>query len=144
MAEKGQVIEIKGGIAVVKMTRTEACAKCRACIAGMKKEDTCVEADNGCDAKVDDWVEVELRENGFIVAVLIMYGIPFVALIIGIMLGNFVISPYMGLTNQSSELVSFGVGILFTAIAFLWIKSQEARWESKKYRPFASKITTAE
>ena len=40
MAEKGVVIGLKdNNLAVIKMTRQEACAKCRACIAGMAEKD---------------------------------------------------------------------------------------------------------
>ena len=78
MAEKGQVIGLKNNesLAVIKMTRLEACAKCKACIAGMTEKEMFVEAENMCDAKVNDWVEVELEPNGFMNAVLIMYGLP--------------------------------------------------------------------
>ena len=45
MAEKGIVTGLKANnIAVVKMTRLEACAKCRACIAGMEGKDMFIEA----------------------------------------------------------------------------------------------------
>ena len=57
MAEKGYVTEIKGNLAVIKMKRTEACAKCRACIAGMTEKEMIMEAENNCGAEVGDWVE---------------------------------------------------------------------------------------
>ena len=64
MAEKGVVIGLKdNNLAVIKMTRQEACAKCRACIAGMAEKDMFIEAENICGAKVDDWVEVECHQT---------------------------------------------------------------------------------
>ena len=77
MGEKGLVINVKDHLAVIQMTRKEACAECRArsCLAGMKKEEMIIEAENECDAKVGDWVIMELRNNSFIKAVLILYGI---------------------------------------------------------------------
>ncbi len=139
MAEKGVVINIKKNLAVVKMTRQEACAKCKACIAGMEEKDMFIEAENACGAQVNDWVEVEIAPDGFINAVLIMYGIPFVAFMIGVGLG-YLIGGMQSAVNK--ELVSFFGGIFCTFIAFLWIKSQEKRWESKKYRPVAVRLTT--
>lgn len=140
MAEKGVVIELKENLAVVRLMRTEACAKCRACIAGMSKQEMRIEAENECDAKVNDWVELELRENGFGKAVLIMYGIPFVALMIGIGSGYFMLAPALHMETQR-DIISFGFGLLLTFFAFLWIRSQENRWSQKKYRPIASRIT---
>ncbi len=140
MAEKGQVINIKDNLAIIQMTRTEACAKCRACIAGMSKKEMIVEAENECDAKVGDWVEMELRDNGFLRAVLIMYGIPMIALFIGLLVGYFVLPPYAPWIYP--EILSCLVGIFFTALALLWIRSQESRWEAKRYRPIAARLTT--
>ncbi|HCT65698.1 MAG TPA: hypothetical protein DIC60_10610 [Lachnospiraceae bacterium] len=141
MAEKGVVTELKNDIAVIKMTRTEACAKCRACISGMSEKEMIMEADNQCNAEVGDWVELELAENGFFFAVIIMYGIPLVAFLTGILLSYFIFIPkFMPLTNP--DFPSFVIGIVCTGIAYLWIRSQESRWEAKKYRPIAARITT--
>ncbi len=140
MAEKGVVIGLKdNNLAIIKMTRQEACAKCRACIAGMAEKDMFIEAENVCGAKVDDWVEVEMSPDGFIHAVLIMYGIPFLAFMAGIGIGYF-----LGGMQQAigREIISFVVGLIFTFIAFGWIKSQEKRWASKKYRPVAARLAT--
>lgn len=139
MAEKGVVVEIKDKLAVIKLERTEACAKCRACVAGMSKKDMIIEAENECDAKVDDWVELELRDNGFGRAVLIMYGIPFVGLMIGILSGYFVITPLFHL-EAYRDILSFGLGLLITFLVYLWIRSQEQRWAGKKYRPVAFRL----
>ncbi|HIT73293.1 hypothetical protein B5E58_10360 [Tyzzerella sp. An114] len=141
MAEKGVVMEIKdNNLALVKMTRTEACAKCRACVAGMSEKDMFIEAENVCDAEKGQWVELELADNGFFYAVMIMYGIPFVALVAGILLGYFVVSPLIPFINR--DILSCVMGFGFTALVYLWIRSQEKRWESKKYRPIAARITT--
>ena len=75
MAEKGIVMERKDNLAVIKLKRQEACAKCRACVAGMSEQEMIMEAENACNAQVGDWVELELVGNSFLEAVLIMYGI---------------------------------------------------------------------
>ena len=54
MAEKGQVTQIKpNNKAVVKMLRTEACAKCRVCMTFSSKE-MVMEASNQCGADFGD------------------------------------------------------------------------------------------
>ena len=141
MAEKGIVTELKdNNIAYIKMKRTEACAKCRACVSGLSEKDMFIDAENDCDASVGQWVELEFDNNGFFYAVLIMYGIPFVALISGILLGYYAIAPLLPVLSK--EILSCVVGLGFTALVYLWIRSQEDRWSSKKYRPIAKRITT--
>ncbi len=141
MAEKGMVVELKDNLAVIKMKRTEACAKCRACVNGLSEKDMIMEAENQCSAQVGDWVELELIENGFFYAVLIMYGIPLLAFMAGLLLSYFVLMPRF-LPLSSPDLPSFALGIVFTCLSYLWIKSQEHRWEAKKYRPIAARLTT--
>ncbi|MCJ7855045.1 SoxR reducing system RseC family protein [Lachnospiraceae bacterium NSJ-143] len=142
MAEKGIVIGLKeNNLAVIKMTRQEACAKCKACLAGMSEKDMFVEAENACGAQVDDWVEIELAPDGFIHAVLIMYGIPFLAFMAGIGVG-YALGGMQAFVNR--EIVSCAVGLLFTFAAFMWIRSQEKRWSTKKYRPVAARLATHE
>ena len=87
MAEKGQVTQIKpNNKAVVKMLRTEACAKCRVCMTFSSKE-MVMEASNQCGADVGDWVELEMQHDGFFNAVMIMYAFPCAGLLIGVLLG---------------------------------------------------------
>ena len=56
MAEIGKVIGTEKNKLVVRMTRKEACAKCRACSAGLKEQDMLLKAVNLCNAKVGDRV----------------------------------------------------------------------------------------
>ncbi|MEA4816732.1 MAG: SoxR reducing system RseC family protein [Lachnospiraceae bacterium] len=142
MAEKGQVVAIKNNFAVIRMERTEACAKCRACIAGMKKQDMIIEAENLCNAKLSDWVFIEIEGGKFMNAIFIMYGIPFAAFILGTLLSYFLILPSIGVSGHSLELSSFVIGLVCIIPVFFWIKSKEHVWESKEYRPKAVEITT--
>ncbi|MBR5468725.1 MAG: SoxR reducing system RseC family protein [Firmicutes bacterium] len=140
MAEKGLVMQEKGDSLVIKMKRKEACAKCRACVAGLTEKDMILEAKNMCRATVDDWVEVEISESGFLFVVGIMYGIPLIALLAGIFIGNFVLAPMLSFINP--DVTSFFTGLAFTGLAYLWIRSQEDRWKEKKITPLAVRVTT--
>lgn len=86
---RGIVHEVKGDLAMVKIQRKEACGECRACFSGMMKTEMDIEAKNLCDAEEGDWVELELQENAFFNAVIVMYGLPFIGFIVGIVLGYF-------------------------------------------------------
>lgn len=139
MAEKGQVVEVNDDMLVVRMTRTEACAHCRACLKGLSEQEMIINAVNNCDAKVGDWVDIELYDNGFLTAVLVLYGIPMVALMVGIFIGYF-LAPLMGAGNIREPL-SFAVGVVFTLLSYLWIKKNQSRWDTKKYKPVAIRIS---
>lgn len=139
MGEVGQVIQLKSNLAVVKITRTEACAKCRACIAGMKREDMFIEAENICNAKVSDWVEMELKDHGFMRAVLIMYGIPFACFMVGTLVSYNFLLPVC--TGFDAALYSFLIGMGCVVAAYLWIRSKRDTWKKKRYRPVLTRIT---
>ena len=135
---KGLVTETKGRFVTVHIVRKEACGECRACLSGMMENDMDIEAQNLCEAEVGDWVELELQDNAFMHAILIMYGIPLVGLVLGLVHGYFVVAPLVPFINEG--LTSFIVGAIFTAVCYLWIHSQNHRWESGKYRPLATKL----
>lgn len=139
MAEKGLVTQVKpDNKVVVKLLRTEACSKCRACMVFSSKE-MILEATNECNAKAEDWVELELQHDGFYSAVLIMYGFPCLGLLAGIFLGYFGLHSIMPGFNR--EILSFICGLIGIYICHLVIKKNNYRWENnKKYTPVASKI----
>lgn len=128
MAEVGQVIEIKGKNVVVELQRQEACAKCKACTAGLQTTQMLLEAENQCEATKGDWVEVYLKEANFVKAVLIMYTIPLVALLLGLGLGYLLFS---------HELLVIGLGFVTMALAFITIRLNDKRFRTEKYRPIA-------
>lgn len=131
---RGMVKETKGNLLTVRIIRREACGECRACLSGMMENDMDIEAKNLCDAEVGDWVELELQDNAFMNAVLILYGIPLVGFLAGILLGYFVVGPLVPISESLTAVVFGGLGIF---LCYLWIRSQNPRWESGKYRPLA-------
>jgi len=139
---RGLVHTIKDDLVIATIHRKEACGECRACFAGMTKSEMDIEAKNLCDAEIGDWVELELQESAFFNAVVIMYGLPFVGFVAGIVLGYFGIPKV--LPTVSATVCSIICGALGILLAFLWIKSQNPRWESGKYRPLATKVVEEE
>ena len=139
---RGLVHTIKDDLVVATIHRKEACGECRACLSGMTKTEMDIEAKNLCDAEVGDWVELELQENAFFNAVVIMYGLPFIGFIAGVVGGYYGVPKVI--PGISPVLPSLVLGVLGIVIAMLWIKSQNPRWESGKYRPLATKIVEEE
>jgi len=139
---RGLVHTVKDDLVVATIHRKEACGECRACLSGMTKTEMDIEAKNLCDAEIGDWVELELQENAFFNAVVIMYGLPFIGFIAGVVGGYYGVPKVIpGISPVLPSLILGAAGIL---IAMLWIKSQNPRWESGKYRPLATKIVEEE
>ena len=137
MAEIGIVIKEKENLVTVKLERKEACAKCRACTAGLETKEMLLEAENLCNAKVGDTVKVSLEQSNFLIAVVIMYVIPLIALLLGIGLG-YVISEQFGCTSK--ELISVAFGLVTLGLSYLFIRMNENKWKNKKFRPVAEEI----
>ena len=142
MAEKGKVIELNGEFATVSMTRKEACAKCRACIAGMTEKEMIIEAENECYANIGDWVDVEVSPDGFISALFVVYGLPLIGFLVGLIPSYFIFKTLFDI-GSIGDFLSFVIGLACTGVVFLWIKKNQARWQQKKYRPRAVRVTDA-
>lgn len=131
--ETGKVIDIKEKYAIVSMVRNEACQKCGACSHGYKTEEMILEADNLCNAKIGDWVKIDLAYSDFLRATFIVYGIPLIMLFIGFFAGYYG-SPRIGYGSMQ-EPIGLMTALLFMGISFLWIRSKEAKWKNQNYRP---------
>ncbi len=139
LGEVGEVINIEGKKLVVKMERKEACAKCRACTAGMKKEDMLIRAENMCSADIGDKVDVVLDNSNFMKATLIMYGIPLVAFLIGVFSGYYG-ALEMGIKN--GELIGIALGVILVLVSYAIIHSQEHRFKEGGFTPKAIKVVS--
>lgn len=137
VAEIGTVIDKDGDRLIIKMERQEACAKCRACAAGLKKEDMILTAQNLCNGAVGDDVEVTLESVDFFKAMMIMYGIPFVMFMAGVFAGYFG-SAKLGYGNN--ELIGFVLGFVLVLLTYAVIKTQEKHWQSDNYVPKAIRV----
>lgn len=136
MAEIGQVTELKGDLIRVKLQRHDACNHCNACSAGVETEEMILEAENLCLAKPGDLVEISLEESNFLAAVLIMYIVPLFGLLAGIGIGYVV----GGILNINQEVMALILGFGLLAITYLIIKSNERRFNTRKFRPIANNI----
>lgn len=136
MAEIGQVTEIKGNLVRVRLERHDACDHCNACTAGIEKEAMMLEAENLCRAQLGDLVEISLEESNFLKAVLIMYILPLAGLLGGIFLGYLIGEPL----GMNPEVTALMVGFALLAITYLVIRSNEARFQTRKFRPVAGNI----
>ena len=108
-------MEVRGGMATVRFSRTDACGRCNACFTMGKKEAE-VEIANTLAARAGDWVRIELHGKNVFLASLLMYGIPCAALVLGAVLGSLWGDLYAALG-----------GVLFAAGTFFIFRALEPR-----------------
>ena len=113
----GTVLESEGEIARVLLEST-GCDQCRACGFGAVREKKSMEVDaeNRIGAERDDRVHLELSGKKVMSASAIHFLIPFLAFIIGFLLGYFALGPVVG-TNYRT-LVSLVIGFLLLGISY--------------------------
>lgn len=142
MAQLGQVEEVENDHIFVKVIREGACAHCRMCTSGVNEGKECIiEAVNKCGAEVGDTVEIDVQANFFLRATAIMYGIPLIAMIVGISISLIITK---GLEMEYADAISAFVGVTFTALAYLGINKRERNNKNIKYIPIAISKETAE
>ncbi len=79
MDQIGQVVEIQGKNAIVRVRRVSACGEnCSSCSGGCKPTSTTMKAVNGLNAKVGDMVKVEMNPGAFVTLAFVGYILPII------------------------------------------------------------------
>ncbi len=124
MRQTGTVIAVNGSMATVRFKRTDACGKCHACFT-LNSTEADIELENSVGARIGDTVLIELHSGSVLNASLIMYGIPLVALIAGVVIGSAAGDMYAALG-----------GVLFACGAFFIIRAFEPKFSRmNKFKP---------
>lgn len=135
MSQVGVVESVNKDHIFVKVIREEACAHCKVCTTGINEGKEClIEAVNQCGAAVGDVVDIDIQANYFLQATMIMYGIPLIAMLLGIGI-SLIITKKLGLPN--AETISAIIGIIFTGVVYLWINKREKKNKNMAYLPIA-------
>lgn len=125
----GTVIETNGGMAKVVFKRSKACGDCHAC-ASFGDGESIIELENTLGAKAGERVVIELHPGGVFKSSLILYGIPLVALLLGVLLGS-----------RISDLAAALMGIGAAAISLMIIRLFDKGFEKKAcFKPEMKRI----
>ena len=124
MKETGVVIELVDSRAKIAMSQTSACKNCNLCL---NHENTAMvtEAWNNAGAKVGDQVCISVPDRGRIAGAFILFVVPVLALLSGLVLGLWA-AGQLGLRQHSS----LGAGI--SAFIFLIPSFFLIRWYDKR------------
>ncbi|KXZ39440.1 positive regulator of sigma(E), RseC/MucC [Alkalithermobacter thermoalcaliphilus JW-YL-7 = DSM 7308] len=138
MKSLGIVINKEADIAYLKMQRHSACGSCGACKMGDEKSDIEIKAYNKIGAEIGDFVEVDMHVPNFMKAVFIVYTLPLISLLVGVVLGTKVLGQ-LGYNN--TETISLFIGIVLMSLTFLMIRINEKKIrQSGKYIPVITNI----
>ncbi len=119
--QRGTVRSVRGKNVVVGFTRAQACDKCGACF-GKPGEGMFVEIANTLGAKPGQQVELAFGQNSVILAALTAYGLPLLALILGIAAGLALLPP-----SSARELIAAGIGLALCALVFIVLRLREPK-----------------
>ncbi len=136
MEEIGQVVEIRGRLALVSTEAKGACHSCSArgvCHLGEGKT-MVAEAWNPLGAQVGDMVRIQLSSRSVLAAAFLLYIVPLLVFLAGLMLGRV-------LTHN--QIWAVLLGLLLMAASYAGIRALDGRIRrAGKLRPEISEIVT--
>jgi sigma-E factor negative regulatory protein RseC len=120
MEQVGLIRKVTNGIAEVEVRRISGCGGgCSSCGGSCNMPSMVVSIENSINAKVGDYVEIKAKSKKIIKYALIVYMIPFIMLILGIILGMNLFQS-MNITNY--ETYGFIVGLIFLGFSFFIVR----------------------
>jgi len=122
MEEKGIVVEEKGSTVMIRTDRKSSCDSCatKSLCQGIGESDMLIEAENLVGAHVGDHVVVTVGAASVLKAGVLLYLVPVLSFILGLVLGQTVVAAYF--PRQNPDLVSGVLGAVFLLAAFVGLK----------------------
>jgi len=117
MREKGEVLEINGEIAQVRMTMGDKCKSCNICTA-FGENSKILEAKNTIDAQIGDTVLVEVNPKMVVGHSFLVFIVPIILLLSGYFIGYNLSWPG-SISNDARGIIG---AILFFLLSFVIIK----------------------
>jgi len=118
--EEGIILEIHGRIATVQLKSAGACSRCKA--GCMERNGFMVaEAENPVGAKAGDTVSLGLDSKKALIASFVVFGLPLLALFIGVIATNLV-TERIGYQNQTLSII---VGLIAFLLMFIPVKAYD-------------------
>ena len=137
MEKMGTVLEERGDRALVLLRRhmaCEGCGKCGGILGGPDQQDEEIEVLNLIGASQGELVRVKIDDQKVLLLSFIIYMVPVLALVFGLLGGFWLASAYNLVYDPN--LVGVGSGLLFMLVVFLIIKKWDASVRyNQKYQP---------
>jgi len=129
MIETGKVIDTQNNAAKILIKRHTACGDCGACQVGKDNLNLIITVENSLKAQKGDLVIIELNTGNFLFASLILYGIPLMTLIFGIIIFYYILE-YFGYQKNYVQLIPSIAGLLLMSISYIIIKKNESKFQN--------------
>lgn len=127
MEQNGKVVElINDTTAKVAILRHTACEKCGSCHIGSSNKDVIITVENTINAQPGNIVAVQMETRNVLSAALIMYVIPLIILVSGILIGTKLFQ------GEKGDILAIILGFALLALSYMVIKKNE-HYFSKKY-----------
>ncbi len=149
MEQFGEVIAVEDKMAIVKVRRHSACRQCGRCgmgITGGEAPDPVVEVKNPIGARVGQVVKITMESKQLLFISFIVYFLPILALILGIVLGM-AFTDAFGLASEGrlGDIISVTLGLFLMIATFFFIRGWDRRVAgTSKMKPVAVDIVEEE
>jgi sigma-E factor negative regulatory protein RseC len=141
--EEGTVMEVKGNAVLIKAERTTSCESCMSkdFCHSLTETDMVLEADNEAGANVGDRVIFTVGAATLLKAGVLIYLIPLIGFIFGVVLGQAFAPPAFGGRGGAADLISAALGFFFLFVTLLWLRRYAKRAEKNRaFRPRVVKV----
>jgi len=112
--EKGVVLKANNGHAEIALIETGSCEECSAkifCKPSEKKDSKILEVNDPIGVRAGDEVQIEINGSDILKASALLYGVPLILIVFGVMLGASIFR-----STSIPELLSFIFGLGLTAL----------------------------
>lgn len=134
MEQFGKIVEVvDDSTAKVTMVKHTSCKNCGACHIGSNPEVE-ITVENHINAKLGNLVEVSMTTQNILSAAFIMYIIPLIMLVAGVVIGTKIFSIY-----SNGEIYAILLGFVLLAISYWAIRQNEKHFK-QKYKAVITKI----
>lgn len=131
MEKIGLVKSVKENTATIEIRRVSACGEnCASCKGGCAPTNHYITAKNTIHASAGQYVKLEMENKHVLGAAFLVYIVPLVGMILGILLG-IAAAEYLGYVINK-ELIGFAVGLLFLGIFYFVISFIDKKIKQSK------------
>ncbi|RKD31787.1 SoxR reducing system RseC family protein [Thermohalobacter berrensis] len=129
MEQIGFVIEANDEFATIEVRRISVCGdKCGSCQGGCRVPVTKVKIPNTLQVKTGEYVELKMENKKVIYSTFIVYGIPFIMMIVG-MIGSYLL--FKNLKISKHETLSFISGMISLGVSYFILNLIDKKMKEK-------------
>ncbi len=129
MEQVGVVTQVRDSYAELAVKRVSACGEnCKGCSASCDIEPHTISVPDTLNVRVGDYVELRSDSRKVLKYIFMIYGIPFVFLMVGIFLGSYLLKSY---NVGQYEVFSVVIGIVMLLIGLGIVSAIDKRFDKK-------------